>query len=162
MIIQMAVSTIKAYFYLFPQILRHLSLGGRICRTPWIEPLRRCWMALTKTDPLKDPTGSFVPNFLEVSTASCLIYYSFFQSAELPTSKLYIPVRHWCRDDLSIAQAVGGLIQSFSGDNQPATADLYPKLLQECYPKASLGSTKGRQTYLCLGRKDDGSFELST
>jgi hypothetical protein len=53
------------------------------------------------------------------------------------------------------------LIHSFSSEATISNAGLFPELLEDCYPGASLCSSKGRQTYLCLGRKDDGSFELS-
>lgn len=147
-----------------PQILDHLSLGSVLDRQGWVEPLRRVWQAALGLDPTIVGQGD-APFNLDKPTGGCLIYYDFLRDSATPSSKIYLPVRHWARDDEQVAR---GLMELANDPDCPVETfnleDGYDAMMSQCHQdenRKGAGPGKGRHTWVTVARKANGKFELS-
>lgn len=113
-----------------------------------------------------------------------MIYYDFDletnagKEARKPTSKVYLPVRHFKKTDLEISKGVDTLLESFKNESTQPSNDVmsslssqsttsisnkeYTKILEHVFPTKKLETNKGLHTYVCIGMKKDGRIDFSS
>jgi DMATS type aromatic prenyltransferase len=113
------------------EIAQHLSLGGASF-SGWREPLDQVFAALglpTSIGPLNDS---------EHLTGGTLLYAEFTATSSRPSSKVYLPVRHWPQcSDASVAEGIGQLVSQWSGSSSSHGLDIeggYPAALASLFP----------------------------
>ncbi|KAJ7359179.1 aromatic prenyltransferase [Mycena albidolilacea] len=84
-----------------------------------------------------------------------LIYYELKHGADVPSSKVYLPVHRYFRDDLVISRAVAHLASKLPDVSSVAKG--YPDFIQETFPYRSLSSRTGIHTYVACTVKPGGS-----
>lgn len=132
-------SRIKIYFRdrrtNFQTVQDTMSLGGRLpCLGPNFEEgmqkLRRLWHALLGTADLTDDTS--LP-YKYHRTAGVLYNVEFRRHNEMPKVKVYIPVRHYARNDQHIANVLVGFLSEETSKRQDCEAlPDYGALYLEC------------------------------
>lgn len=147
----------------FDQILEHLSLGGILDKESWVEPLRQVWQAVLGVDPTTKGHGS-APSNLSKLTGGCLVYYDFLRDSTMPSSKVYLPVRHWADNDGKVARGIAQLAEDPEcGVHTFELERGYEETLQRCLQDqdGDFKAGRGRHTYVAVARKASGKFELS-
>lgn len=75
-------------------------------------------------------------------TGGVLLYYDFTRTSELPTAKAYLPVRHFAKSDLDVANELAGLVSSWTGDEKQGLKVPYPQALRYIFPERTLEGRK--------------------
>ncbi|KAJ4310914.1 hypothetical protein N0V84_010718 [Fusarium piperis] len=134
-------SRLKIYFRdrrtNFQAVRDTMSLGGRV---PWpsqdveegMEKLRRLWDALLGTDNVADDIP--LP-YKEHRTAGILYNVEFCRHTDTPKVKVYIPVRHYAKNDQHIATTLASFLSEQAGNQRdcqevPAYGELYLQCLR--------------------------------
>ncbi|KAF2179126.1 aromatic prenyltransferase [Zopfia rhizophila CBS 207.26] len=153
-------SRLKIYFRSrdtrFSSIANILSLNGLDASEgvrKGIENLRDLWNLLFglkegKDEPLEES---------QHRTSGVLYYATFRLGDEVPTVKLYIPVRHYAVSDESIMQGVKTFLENTHGDDHMAS---YTAFLDRAFSRTALRAGRGVHTYLGCSINRDGSLKL--
>ncbi|RDL36931.1 uncharacterized protein BP5553_04364 [Venustampulla echinocandica] len=89
-------------------------------------------------------------------TAGILYYFEIRQGSDFPVPKIYLPVRHYGRNDYAVAQGLGTYL---SRRGQKAAADGFIRALKNTFSTSRLEGTCGVQTYIG-GTIKDSSLKL--
>ena len=109
----------------FNSIRQIMTLGGKLNHTGIVAGLNRLktlWQLVLGLAPGISDDDEL--NVVQHRTAGMLYYFEFRPQADTPIPKLYIPVRHYARNDLQIAQ---GLMNYFGNGHGKG----YVQMLQE-------------------------------
>ncbi|KIM73557.1 hypothetical protein PILCRDRAFT_725491 [Piloderma croceum F 1598] len=82
------------------------------------------------------------------------VYFEMGLSRSTPSTKAYIPIRHYCRDDAVIAQAMA---QYYRDIGLSSVGDRYISDIQRLCPHRDLSARTGVQTYIGCAAKKGGS-----
>ncbi|KAH7183657.1 tryptophan dimethylallyltransferase-domain-containing protein [Fusarium flagelliforme] len=155
-------SRIKVYMRTPSTSINHiisiLSLGGRRPLSQVsIDEIRDLWRAtLSLNDTMSDDED--LPS-LNHETSGMLFYFDIKPSSKLPDVKGYIPVRHYGKTDLSIAN---GLIGFLERHNRAKYKDRYIQMLEGISQQADILSSRGIHTYISFGIGKDGHLQLTS
>ncbi|OKL56659.1 hypothetical protein UA08_08294 [Talaromyces atroroseus] len=122
-----------------------LSLGGRAPKTPEEEKaLRELWYSVFGLDENKLEDSQPLPKNDHL-TGGILYYFEFKTGLDVPRTKIYMPVRHYARDDDQIAR---GLSQYLDRRGKNLTTGSYYESVQRICKHRSLASGLGFHTYI--------------
>lgn len=117
----------------FRAVQETMSLGGRIKDPNFemgIQRLRRLWDALLSTRNISDNVP--LPH-KDHRTAGILYNVEFRVHTKVPTVKVYIPVRHYAKNDQQIIRALAGFLTEEVGKQRGlAIAPVKPELYSRC------------------------------
>jgi len=91
-------------------------------------------------------------------TAGTIYYFSLRPGSPIPEPKVYIPVRHYARNDQEIAQ---GLEKAFRRQGWEHHAEDYIETIKSIFLRRSLNATTGVQTYISFSMKN-GSIAIES
>ncbi|EMD58956.1 hypothetical protein COCSADRAFT_41511, partial [Bipolaris sorokiniana ND90Pr] len=136
----------------FDSVCRMLSLGASKPLDPAsLASLRELW-SLVLGLPEYFPSDQELPN-VPHRTSGILYYFEIKPTSYDIVPKVYIPVRHYAKNDLSIAQ---GLATYFERRGHSATAGKYVQALSDIFSHRSLDSELGLHTYITCSFKKTG------
>ncbi|CAI6236748.1 unnamed protein product [Periconia digitata] len=92
-------------------------------------------------------------------TAGMLYNFDIHSGRKEPYSRIYIPVKHYGIDDLSIAQGLERF-QKIQGRTDEDQSRSYLEMLRQVYNKRKLEDGKGLQTFIAISPKD-GSLAIA-
>ncbi|KAF4461269.1 dimethylallyl tryptophan synthase 1 [Fusarium albosuccineum] len=111
--------------------------------------------------PRFDPSrgeGNFVP--LPIPIAGYQAHFNIAPGSEVPGVKLYIPMRRYARDDLSVAQ---GIVSFMRARGRTEYCQEYLEMLQGLLPSdRQLNGVNCLQTYVSCLFKKNGELEITT
>jgi DMATS type aromatic prenyltransferase len=156
-----STSRLKIYYRsratTFESVIDCLTLGGRIGR-PWIpevglEHLRRLWDAILDID---SATGSSLRH-VRHETAGVLYDVAFRLGDVVPTTKVYIPVRHYARSDAAVIDGLGRYLKDVGHDKHFPD---FVHAIESVFDTGGLLDRRGVQTYLGVQINPDGSLRV--
>ncbi|RSL40607.1 hypothetical protein CEP54_016072 [Fusarium duplospermum] len=164
-------SRLKIYFRdrrtNFQAVRDTMSLGGRVaCSSPDFEEgmnkLRQLWNALLGTANVTDDTP--LP-YKGHRTAGVLYNVEFLRHKEMPKVKVYIPVRHYAKDDQHIARTLTAfLCKEVSQRQDYRDVGAYEKCYLECLRNTfgfeALASFLGLHTYIGCSIQPGGKLRV--
>jgi DMATS type aromatic prenyltransferase len=123
-----------------------------------LEELRDLWQLVLGLDADISPQQNLP--FKAHQTAGMLYYIEVRPGSARITPKVYIPVKHYGRNDLQIAQ---GLVTFFKSRHNPQDEALqnYMQVLEKICAHRSLDSACGLQTYVSCGIKN-GHLDITS
>ncbi|TVY63316.1 4-O-dimethylallyl-L-tyrosine synthase [Fusarium oxysporum f. sp. cubense] len=149
----------------FGSVKETMSLGGRI-QGPEFETgmkrLKRLWDALTcmhnKPDDIPLP-------YKDHRTAGILYNVEFRMNVETPKVKIYIPVRHYAKNDQQIIKVLEEFLTEQVGQRQalrtaPVSAELYSRCLGNLFDTKALAGGLGVHTYIGCSIQLGGDLRL--
>ncbi|KAI1296450.1 dimethylallyl tryptophan synthase GliD1 [Xylaria venustula] len=111
--------------------------------------------ALTTYDPLAKENFSEFPSLL----SAYLYYFDIPSGADLPAIKIYIPVRRYGRNDLSIAH---GVMSWMKARGRGAYCDQFLSVLENISQHRQLDTKTGLQAYVSCLFKKDGELDVTS
>jgi len=136
--------------------VKHFMTLGGMARTPMvmkaIEQITILWRLLFGDLP-EDREPDVGEDRLRHMTGGLLFYYELRGGCAHPHPKLYLPVRHLCRDDAQIMQA---MVRFYEATGNFEAARRYPSIVQETFTHRTLSSRTGLQTYITIAAKEKG------
>ena len=135
----------------FQSVWDFFTLGGLIGymdRDEIFHTLKQLWylvLGLPEDFPI---TEQLAANDHE--TAGVIYYFSLRPGSQIPEPKLYIPVRHYARNDQEIAD---GIVEAFERLGWKRFAEDYVSSLRSFFPYRPLGARTGIQTYVAFSMK---------
>ncbi|KAH6972788.1 aromatic prenyltransferase [Ilyonectria sp. MPI-CAGE-AT-0026] len=119
----------------FRAVHENMSLGGRIKDPDFemgMQRLRRLWDALLNT---RDTPDNVPLPHKDHRTAGILYNVEFRMHAKVPVVKVYIPVRHYAKNDQQIISALTGFLTEKVGKQRglavaPVNHEVYSRCLQ--------------------------------
>jgi DMATS type aromatic prenyltransferase len=155
-------SRIKVYMRTPSTSINHiisiLSLGGRRPLSQVsIDEIRDLWRATLSLDDTRSDEED-LPS-LNHETSGMLFYFDIKPSSKLPDVKGYIPVRHYGKTDLSIAD---GLIGFLERHNRAKYKDRYMQMLEGISHQGDIVSSRGIHTYISFGIGKDSHLQLTS
>ena len=130
----------------FDSVINVMTLGGvlnGLDLNEGLNELQRLWkLVLSQNEGFSEIVDLQQRNHL---TAGMLYYFDIKQGEALPGVKVYIPVRHYGRNDLAVAE---GLETYLKSRGQSSLATKYKQALSSICPPSSLRSRTGIQTYI--------------
>ncbi|MCJ1306631.1 hypothetical protein MMC25_000274 [Agyrium rufum] len=156
-----AESRMKVYMRTPSTSLAHvisiLSLGGRKILSPAsIAEIKELWHVTLGID-ADYPEQAELPS-REHETSGLLFYFDIKPRSKLPDVKLYIPVRHYGKDDASIARGLLGFLEKRG--RAGVYKDKYLAMLRGFAGQRKMMSTKGLHTYISFAVRKDGGLLL--
>ncbi|RMJ03547.1 hypothetical protein BHE90_013089 [Fusarium euwallaceae] len=164
-------SRLKVYFRdrrtNFQAVRDTMSLGGRVaCPSPDFEEgmhkLRQLWNALLGTANVTDDTS--LP-YKGHRTAGVLYNVEFRRHKEMPNVKIYIPVRHYAKDDQHIARTLTAFLcdeanQQQDCRNARACEKHYMECLRNTFGLEALTGSLGLHTYIGCSIQPGGKLRV--
>ncbi|CBX98932.1 hypothetical protein IAQ61_007460 [Plenodomus lingam] len=136
----------------FDSVCRMLSMGAKApLDAASVASLRELW-ALVLGLPKDFPSDQELPS-VPHRTSGVLYYFEIKPTSDAIVPKVYIPVRHYASNDLSIAQ---GLATYFERRGQTVAAENYVDALSDIFSHRSLDSGLGLHTYISCTFKKTG------
>lgn len=140
-LVRVESSRLKIYFRdrrtSFQAVRDTMSLGGRVLwPSPDVEEgmgkLRRLWDALLGTQNVADDIP--LP-YKDHRTAGILYNVEFRRNTDMPKVKVYIPVRHYAKNDQHVARTLASFLSQEAGTREdcqrvPTYGDLYLECLR--------------------------------
>ncbi|KAI0427500.1 dimethylallyl tryptophan synthase GliD1 [Xylaria sp. FL1042] len=169
-------SRLKFYFQTlstsFASVREVMTLGGRITvQESQLQDLREL-LAATLNLPADYPDDAEVPsspsydplakeNFAEFPSilSAYLYYFDIAPGADLPAIKLYIPVRRYGKNDLSIAR---GVMSWMEARGRGAYCDRFLATLENISQHRPIDANTGLQAYVSCLFKKNGELEITS
>ncbi|TFY54389.1 hypothetical protein EVJ58_g8892 [Rhodofomes roseus] len=133
-------------------IKRFMTLGG-IHQTATVghalEQITMFWRILFGDLP-EDSEPNVDEARLRHLTGGLLFYFELRGDYPYPHPKVYIPVRHLCRDDAQVIEAMVSLYQAI-GNSEAARQ--YGRIVRESFTHRALSSRTGLHTYITIASK---------
>ncbi|KAJ7480134.1 tryptophan dimethylallyltransferase-domain-containing protein [Mycena galericulata] len=131
-----------------------LTLGGTLSAADLsggLHNAKLAWNAITRGSGDGLPTQStYFP--------SSAIYYELKQGDDYPSSKVYLPVRRYLRNDMDMSRSIESLSRQLS---DPSVTNTYPDFLQTVFPHRPLSTRTGVHTYVgCTAKPGGGDISL--
>jgi DMATS type aromatic prenyltransferase len=124
-----------------------------------IEELRKLWGLLFGCDSASGDSAGHL-TYKAHLTSGILYYFEVRPESSKITTKVYLPIRHYAQDDLSVAKGLQKFFKERRG-KQDETARDFMKVLNQMCSYRRLDSATGLQTYIsCKIEKD--SLELTS
>ncbi|KAF7862478.1 hypothetical protein EAF04_007351 [Stromatinia cepivora] len=139
----------------FQSVADILTLGGRLQNlklNQGIKDLSLLWNCLFQVE---NPEESL--RFVDHRTAGILYNVEFKLGALLPTTKIYVPVRHYSRSDDQIIQ---GLASYLLYHQRAKYLQNYLKTMATLFNSNSMKARAGIQTYIGVSIRHDGCLRL--
>ena len=129
-----------------------MTMNGRIeVSKDNLEELWQFWLSILSLD--QDFSNSAELPKSDHATAGILYCFYAQEADESPTPKLYVPAKHYGRNDQAIAN---GLAQYFGDRGKDRYVDNYKKLLRQISRHRPLESQRGIHTYISCRFTDSG------
>ena len=130
----------------FESVRACMTLGGAVCPSGTLKCLEELWELWKLVIGLADGISPREELPLNEHLTSGVLYNFDIKSGSLfPEPKIYIPVRHYARDDLSIAKGLAMFLAKRGSDQ---FVDAYLRMLRGICVHRPLESTCGLQTYV--------------
>ncbi|CAF9943402.1 MAG: hypothetical protein ALECFALPRED_000295 [Alectoria fallacina] len=134
-----------------------LTLRGRApLSKAGLENLRRLWRLVLNLEGLSDAQD--LPPVTHSTGGAFFCFYAQASQA-LPSAKLYIPVKHYAKDD---AAGATGLVTFLQMQGEASYSKSFWKVLESIATHRSLDEGKGVQTYLSAQTRSDGGLSLTS
>ncbi|KAL1601388.1 hypothetical protein SLS60_006300 [Paraconiothyrium brasiliense] len=131
-----------------------LTLNGTMPE-PWTDSvLQKLYTLLDMVAP-----GYKEIQLCNAQTAGVLYNFDIHSGRKEPYPRIYIPVKHYGINDLSIAQGLERF-QTMEGRIEEERSSPYLEMLRQVYPKRKLEDNKGLQTFIAISPKG-GSLAIA-
>lgn len=165
-----AESRLKFYFQTpytsFASVREVLTLGGRVKTSEEsLQHLRSLIAAVVGVDstyPEEEDVRPVVQeSFIDLPApvSGFGYYFDIAPGSELPAIKLYLPMHHYGKDDLTLAKGITGWMKA-NGRGQ--YCDRYMTMLERIASHRHLEDKKGIQSYVACLIKKSGELDITT
>ncbi|KAF5584256.1 tryptophan dimethylallyltransferase 1 [Fusarium pseudocircinatum] len=149
----------------FRSVEEMMSLGGRMHGQEFdvgMRNLRNLWDALLGTSEVSDDVPLPYNNH---RTAGILYNVEFRTKSTTPKVKIYIPVRHYAKNDLQILKALGGFLADQTSKLPDVAIDSvwakrYADCLDSVFGKETLSNGLGVHTYIGCSIQNKGDLRV--
>lgn len=141
----------------FRSVCEMMDLGGTIntLTEASTRELKDLWSLTLGLKPDFSETEEL--QFVEHETAGVLYYFDIKPHGTAIEPKLYVPIKHYAKDDLAAAKGLGTYLSSRGRDRHFHN---YMRALERTCTHRSLSDGKGFQTYIGTSIHRDGSLAL--